>query len=56
MAKRFLIVNADALGFSPAVNDAERQIELTTLRDPGVKNLLNVSDVRLCSLHRQEHG
>jgi predicted glycoside hydrolase/deacetylase ChbG (UPF0249 family) len=29
--------------------DAERQIELATLRDPGVKNLLNVSDVRLCS-------
>lgn len=29
--------------------DAERQIELATLRDPQVKNLLNVSDVRLCS-------
>jgi chitin disaccharide deacetylase len=29
--------------------DAERQIELATLRDPGVKSLLNVSDVRLCS-------
>lgn len=29
--------------------DAERQIELATLRDPGVKNLLNVSDVQLCS-------
>lgn len=29
--------------------DAERQIELGTLRDPRVKNLLNVSDVRLCS-------
>ncbi len=29
--------------------DAERQIELATLRHPGVKNLLNVSDVRLCS-------
>jgi len=29
--------------------DAERQIELETLRDPRVKNLLNVSDVRLCS-------
>jgi predicted glycoside hydrolase/deacetylase ChbG (UPF0249 family) len=29
--------------------DAERQIELRTLRDPGVKNLLNVTSVRLCS-------
>lgn len=29
--------------------DPERQIELETLRDPRVKNLLNVSDVRLCS-------
>jgi len=29
--------------------DSERQIELATLRDPGVKSLLNVSDVRLCS-------
>jgi chitin disaccharide deacetylase len=29
--------------------DAERQIELATLRDPRVKVLLNVSDVRLCS-------
>ena len=29
--------------------DAERQIELATLRDPGVKSLLNVSDVQLCS-------
>jgi len=29
--------------------DAERQIELETLRDPGVKNLLNVTGVRLCS-------
>ena len=29
--------------------DAERQIELGTLRDPGVKNLLNVTSVRLCS-------
>lgn len=29
--------------------DAERQIELRTLSDPCVKNLLNVSDVRLCS-------
>ncbi len=29
--------------------DAERQIELATLRDPQVKILLNVTDVRLCS-------
>jgi len=29
--------------------DAERQIELATLRDPQVKNLLNVMHVRLCS-------
>lgn len=29
--------------------DAERQVELRTLSDPEVKNLLNVSDVRLCS-------
>jgi predicted glycoside hydrolase/deacetylase ChbG (UPF0249 family) len=29
--------------------DAERQIELATLRHPGVKNLLNVMSVRLCS-------
>lgn len=29
--------------------DAERQIELATLRDPGVKILLNVTSVRLCS-------
>jgi predicted glycoside hydrolase/deacetylase ChbG (UPF0249 family) len=29
--------------------DAERQIELRTLSDPDVRNLLNVSDVRLCS-------
>jgi len=29
--------------------DAERQVELRTLSDPRVKNLLNVSDVRLCS-------
>jgi predicted glycoside hydrolase/deacetylase ChbG (UPF0249 family) len=28
---------------------AERQVELEALRDPQVKNLLNVSDVRLCS-------
>lgn len=29
--------------------DSERQIELAALRDPRVKDLLNVSDVRLCS-------
>jgi chitin disaccharide deacetylase len=29
--------------------DAERRIELATLRDPGMKSLLNVSDVQLCS-------
>jgi predicted glycoside hydrolase/deacetylase ChbG (UPF0249 family) len=29
--------------------NAERQIELATLRDPGVKTLLNVTSVRLCS-------
>jgi chitin disaccharide deacetylase len=29
--------------------DAERQIELATLRDPGVKNLLNVRNVNLCT-------
>jgi predicted glycoside hydrolase/deacetylase ChbG (UPF0249 family) len=29
--------------------DAERQIELGTLRDPRVKDLLNVTGVRLCS-------
>lgn len=29
--------------------DAERRIELETLRDPQVKNLCNVSDVQLCS-------
>jgi predicted glycoside hydrolase/deacetylase ChbG (UPF0249 family) len=29
--------------------DAERQIELATLRDPQVKDLLNVSKVKLCS-------
>jgi chitin disaccharide deacetylase len=29
--------------------DAERQIELETLRHPDVKNLLNVTSVRLCS-------
>ena len=29
--------------------DAERQIELATLRDPRVKNLLNVTSLQLCS-------
>jgi chitin disaccharide deacetylase len=29
--------------------DRERQIELATLRDPGVKTLLNVTGIRLCS-------
>lgn len=29
--------------------DAERQIELETLRDPQVKNLLNVTQIKLCS-------
>lgn len=29
--------------------DSERRVELATLRDPGVKNLLNVSNVKLCS-------
>ncbi|MGN6256538.1 MAG: carbohydrate deacetylase [Solirubrobacterales bacterium] len=29
--------------------DAERQIELETLRDPEVKNLLNVMQINLCS-------
>lgn len=29
--------------------DAERQLELAALRDPGVKDLLNVSNVKLCS-------
>lgn len=34
--------------------DSERQIELATLRDPGVKSLLNVSDVQLCSFAQVE--
>ncbi|HET7509587.1 MAG TPA: ChbG/HpnK family deacetylase [Solirubrobacterales bacterium] len=38
-----------AAGSVPSSYDAERQIELRTLIDPHVKNLLNVSDVRLCS-------
>ncbi len=29
--------------------DAERQVELRTLRDPRVENLLNVMGIRLCS-------
>lgn len=36
--------------------DAERQIELATLRDPRVKDLLNVSDVRLCSFAQAPGG
>ena len=36
--------------------DAERQIELATLRDPGVKSLLTVSDVRLCSFAQVKRG
>ncbi len=35
--------------------DAERQIELATLRDPGVKDLLNVTHVRLCSFAQAHH-
>jgi predicted glycoside hydrolase/deacetylase ChbG (UPF0249 family) len=52
---RFLIVNADDLGMTAAgpvpssSYDAERQIELATLRHPQVKNLLNVTSVQLCS-------
>ncbi len=39
-----------AAGPVPASSyDAERQIELETLRDPRVKDLLNVTSVRLCS-------
>jgi predicted glycoside hydrolase/deacetylase ChbG (UPF0249 family) len=39
-----------AAGLVPSSSyDAERQIELATLRDPQVKNLLNVTSVRLCS-------
>lgn len=39
-----------AAGPLPASSyDAERQVELATLRDPDVKSLLNVSDVQLCS-------
>jgi predicted glycoside hydrolase/deacetylase ChbG (UPF0249 family) len=35
--------------------DAERQIELETLRDPQVKNLLNVTQIKLCSFAQAEH-
>lgn len=35
--------------------DAERQIELATLRDPQVKNLLNVMQINLCSFAQADH-
>jgi predicted glycoside hydrolase/deacetylase ChbG (UPF0249 family) len=35
--------------------DAERQIELETLRDPKVKNLLNVMHINLCSFAQAHH-
>lgn len=35
--------------------DAERQIELETLRDPRVKNLLNVMHINLCSFAQASH-
>lgn len=35
--------------------DAERQIELATLRDPQVKNLLNVMHINLCSFAQAHH-
>lgn len=35
--------------------DAERQIELATLRDPQVKNLLNVMQINLCSFAQANH-
>jgi predicted glycoside hydrolase/deacetylase ChbG (UPF0249 family) len=35
--------------------DAERQIELETLRDPEVKNLLNVMEINLCSFAQADH-
>jgi predicted glycoside hydrolase/deacetylase ChbG (UPF0249 family) len=39
-----------AAGPVPASSyDAERQIELRSLRDPGVKNLLNVTGIKLCN-------
>ncbi|HET9591632.1 MAG TPA: ChbG/HpnK family deacetylase [Solirubrobacterales bacterium] len=35
--------------------DAERQIELATLRDPQVKNLLSVMQINLCSFAQADH-
>lgn len=35
--------------------DAERQVELATLRDPQVKNLLNVMQINLCSFAQAHH-
>jgi predicted glycoside hydrolase/deacetylase ChbG (UPF0249 family) len=35
--------------------NTERQIELETLRDPQVKNLLNVTQVNLCSFAQASH-
>ncbi|HSC20849.1 MAG TPA: ChbG/HpnK family deacetylase [Solirubrobacterales bacterium] len=35
--------------------DAERQIELETLRDPRVKDLLNVMHINLCSFAQADH-
>jgi chitin disaccharide deacetylase len=35
--------------------DAERRVELATLRDPRVKNLLNVTQVNLCSFAQAGH-
>jgi predicted glycoside hydrolase/deacetylase ChbG (UPF0249 family) len=35
--------------------DAERKIELATLRDPQVKNLLNVTQINLCSFAQAHH-
>ena len=35
--------------------DAERQVELETLRDPRVKDLLNVTGIRLCSFAQAQH-
>lgn len=50
------------IGCHPAVGpvptssyDAERQIELETLRDPQVKNLLNVTHINLCSFAQASH-
>jgi predicted glycoside hydrolase/deacetylase ChbG (UPF0249 family) len=36
--------------------DAERQIELETLRDPRVKHLLNVTQIKLCSFAQAKAG